>query len=60
MVHFKILSEDGYVQESAFAAGTHVIANFSRDVYGGERYRRGKRGAGHAVFEGVDSLLPES
>jgi hypothetical protein len=34
MVHFRILSEDGYVQESAFADGTHVVANFSRDVRG--------------------------
>ena len=25
MVHFRILSEDGYVQESAFADGTHVV-----------------------------------
>jgi hypothetical protein len=54
MVHFRILSEDGYVQESAFADGTRVIANFGRDVVGG------KRGIGHVVLEGVDSLLPES
>ncbi len=54
MVHFKILSADGYVQESAFADGTRVIANFSRDVVGGER------GIGHVIMEGVDSLLPES
>jgi len=31
MVHFKILSQDGYVQESAFADGTQIIVNFSRD-----------------------------
>ncbi len=54
MVHFKILSEDGYVQESAFADGTRVVANFSQDVVGGAC------GIGHVVLEGVDSLLPES
>jgi hypothetical protein len=54
MVHFKILSEDGYVQETAFADGTRVVANFSRDVVGGTR------GIGHAVTTGVDSLMPES
>jgi hypothetical protein len=35
MVHFRILSEDGYVQETAFADGTRVIANFSNSVRGG-------------------------
>jgi len=54
MVHFRILSEDGYVQESAFSDGTRVIANFSRDVVGGQR------GIGHVVLEGTDSLMPES
>lgn len=54
MVHFKILSEDGCVQESAFADGTRVVANFSRDVYGGQK------GIGHVVLEGIDSLMPES
>ena len=54
MVHFDILSEDGYVQESAFSDGTRVIANFSRDVYGG------REGLGHAVLDGIDSLMPES
>jgi hypothetical protein len=54
MVHFKILSEDGYVQESAFSDGTRVVANFSRDIYGGQK------GIGHAVIEGVGSLMPES
>jgi hypothetical protein len=54
MVHYKILSEDGYVQESAFAAGTRIVANFSRDVYGGTR------GIGHVVLDGIDSLMPES
>ncbi len=29
MVHFAILSEDGYLQESAFADGTRIVANFS-------------------------------
>jgi len=54
MVHFKILSEDGYVQESAFSDGTRVVANFSRDVIGGAR------GIGHVVLEGVDSVMPQS
>jgi len=54
MVHFRILSDDGYVQESAFADGTRVVANFSRDVVGGTR------GIGHVVVDGVDSLMPES
>jgi hypothetical protein len=54
MVHYKILSEDGYVQESAFADGTRIVANFSRDVYGGTR------GIGHVVLDGIDSLMPES
>jgi hypothetical protein len=34
MVHFRILSENGYVQETAFADGTHIIANFSHDHVG--------------------------
>jgi hypothetical protein len=34
MVHFKILSENGYVQETAFADGTRVVANFSQDFVG--------------------------
>jgi hypothetical protein len=34
MVHFKILSENGYVQETAFADGTRIIANFSQDHVG--------------------------
>jgi hypothetical protein len=54
MVHFRILSEDGYVQESAFADGTRIVANFSRDVYGG------RAGIGHVALEGLDSLMPES
>ncbi|MCJ7550209.1 MAG: glycoside hydrolase [Anaerolineae bacterium] len=54
MVHFKILSDDGYVQESAFSDGTRVVANFSRDVIGGTR------GIGHVVMEGVDCLTPQS
>lgn len=31
IIDFKILSEDGYLQESTFADGTRVVANFSRD-----------------------------
>ena len=54
MVHFKILSEDGSVQETAFADGTRIVANFSRDVIGG------KEGIGHVVVDGIDSLMPES
>lgn len=54
MVHFKILSEDGTIQETAFADGTHVVANFSRDVIGGTR------GIGHVVVDGAPSLMPES
>ncbi len=54
MVHFKILSDDGYVQESAFADGTRVIANFSRDTVGSAQ------GIGHAVLPGVEALQPES
>lgn len=34
--------------------GTRIIANFSRDVYGGEW------GIDHWVLDGVDSLMPES
>jgi hypothetical protein len=54
MVHFEILSEDGTVQETAFADGTRIVANFSRDVVGG------RKGIGHAVVDGIDSLMPES
>ena len=54
MVHFKILSEDGTIQETAFADGTRVVANFSRDVVGGTE------GIGHVVIEGIHSLMPES
>jgi hypothetical protein len=54
MVHFKILSEDGYVQESAFSDGTRVVANFSRDIYGPQQ------GIGYAATAGISSLLPES
>lgn len=53
MVHFRFLSEDGYVQESAFADGTRVVANFSRDVVG-------RRGGGNVELEGIGSLMPES
>ena len=54
MVHFRILSEDGYVQESAFSDGTRIVANFSRDVIGGTR------GIGHVVLGGVGSLMAQS
>jgi hypothetical protein len=54
MVHFKILSEDGYVQETAYADGTRIVANFSRDVVGSTG------GLAQAVVSGVDSLMGES
>jgi hypothetical protein len=54
MVHFKILSENGTVQETAFADGTHVVANFSRDFVGSVP------GVDHAIVEGIDRLAPES
>jgi len=53
MVHFKILSEDGYVQESAFADGTHVTANFSLDFIGSEK------GIDHKIVPGAGVLQPE-
>ncbi len=54
MVDFRFLSENGYVQESAFADGTRVVANFSRDVIGGSK------GIGHVVVDGVEAMGPES
>jgi hypothetical protein len=54
MVHFKILSEDGYVQESAFADGTRVVANFSRDFAGSTP------GVDHRVIADLPALGPES
>jgi hypothetical protein len=54
MVHFRILSEDGYVQESAFSDGTHIVANFSRDIVGPTA------GIGHVVRDGIPKLMPES
>lgn len=54
MVHFKMLSEDGYVQETAFSDGTRVIANFSPNVCGEER------GIDHKIVKGIDSMMPES
>ena len=54
MVHFKILSEDGYVQESAFADGTRVIANFSLDFVGEVP------GIDHKVVKSAGTLAPES
>lgn len=53
MVHFKILSEDGYVQETAFADGTRVVANFSRDFVGEVR------GIDHKVVKDAGILQPE-
>ena len=53
MVHFRILSEDGYVQESAFADGTRVVANFSRDFVGEVP------GVDHKVVKGAGILQPE-
>jgi hypothetical protein len=53
MVHFKILSDDGYVQESAFADGTHVVANFSLDFVGSEK------GIDHKLVAGAGVLQPE-
>ena len=54
MVHFKILSEDGYVQESAFADGTHVVANFSLDVVSSDKSNAPK------IVAGAGILQPES
>ncbi|MBO7743698.1 hypothetical protein I8J29_05785 [Paenibacillus sp. MWE-103] len=34
MIHFRILSEDGNVQETAFADGTTIVANFSASIRG--------------------------
>jgi hypothetical protein len=53
MVHFKILSEDGYVQESAFADGTRVVANFCLDFVGNEK------GIDHKIVPGAGVLPPE-
>ena len=53
MVHFKILSDDGYVQESAFADGTHVVANFSLDFVGEIP------GIDHKVVKEAGTLGPE-
>ncbi len=53
MVDFKILSEDGYLQQSAFADGTGIIANFSRDFYSSTR--------GPCQYaEGIGTIGPES
>lgn len=54
MVHFKILSEDGYVQESAFADGTRVVANFHPCVCSGQN------GFCCKQVSGAESLMPES
>jgi hypothetical protein len=54
LVHFKFLSEDGYLQETAFADGTRIVANFSRDFAGSVA------GVDHVVAHGVDRLAPES
>ncbi|NLU43025.1 MAG: hypothetical protein GXX08_12585 [Firmicutes bacterium] len=53
MVHFDFLSDDGYVQETAFADGTRVVANFSRDVYGNTP------GFGYLLTRGVDCIQGE-
>jgi hypothetical protein len=54
LVHFGILDEDGYVQESAFSDGTHVVANFSRDFVGSVK------GIDHKVIPGIRPIAPES
>lgn len=54
MVHFKFLSEDGYLQETAFADGTRVVANFSRDFVGEAP------GIDHKIVKAIDRLGPES
>ncbi|QPC84166.1 hypothetical protein G4Y79_07280 [Phototrophicus methaneseepsis] len=38
MVDFEILSDDGYVQQTTFADGTRVTANFSLDFVNTEKY----------------------
>jgi hypothetical protein len=53
MVHFKILSEDGYIQESAFADGTHIVANFSLDFVGSIP------GVDHKIIRGIEPVEPE-
>lgn len=53
MVHFKILSEDGYVQESAFADGTHVVSNFGLDFVGDEA------GFDYKAVKGAGMIEPE-
>jgi hypothetical protein len=62
LVHFKILSEDGYVQETAFADGTRVVANFSRNFTGeapGIDHKRVNPPASGRV-KGIETLAPES
>jgi hypothetical protein len=54
MVHFRFLSEDGYVQETAFSDGTRVVANFSRDMAGNAP------GIDPSMLKGVGWLGPES
>jgi hypothetical protein len=54
MVHFRILSENGYVQETAFADGTHIIANFSHDHVGEMQVIDRK------AIAGAETLGPES
>ncbi len=53
LVHFKILSEDGYVQETAFADGTRVVANFSLDFVGEVP------GIDHKVIANAGTIEPE-
>jgi len=38
MTDFLILSDDGYLQESTFADGTKVVANFSPEIHYSEAY----------------------
>lgn len=54
MVDFKMLSSDGYVQQTTFSDGTRIIANFSRDIYGGNK------GIDQVMLDGIDSIMPES
>jgi hypothetical protein len=54
MVDFRFLSPDGYVQESTFADGTRIVANFSRDFIGPET------GIDHKIVPGSRPMGPES
>jgi hypothetical protein len=54
MVHFRILSENGYLQETAFSDGTRIVANFSRDFVGT------MPGIDSQAVKGIETLGPES